>query len=1222
MPGNSGLFISYARTDGDGFAAALRARLAATAPDIPVWQDRSDIDGGLGWWRQIEDALKRVEFLVVVMTPAVLKSEITRREWRVARQAGVTVYPVRGPGFDPGGADVPRWMAKIHCYDLDVQWETFIAHLRRGASAVRSPFMAPPLTSGFVPRQDQLAALRQLLLTGPHKEPVAITTALVGAGGFGKTTLAAALCHDDDILTAYDDGVLWATLGQSPNLQGELTRLYAALTGERPSFVSIEDAAQALSEKLEHRTALIVVDDVWDPAHLRPFCRGGTGCARVVTTRQAAVALEAQRVSVDEMKAAEAVALLLARLGEQPAAIAPLRGLAQRLGAWPLLLKLAAGAMRQRIDRGDSVAGALEYVGKALDRRGITAFDPKDAAERHSAVSSTLDVGLEQLSDEDAARCTELAIFPDDVDIPVAVVAEMWHLDAFDAEEILTRLDSASLIELDLRGGTIGLHGILHAYLASRMGSRSTSAHAALLEAWGDLHALPHPYAWRWIVRHLRGARREATIAELLTTPAWLQAKLRAAGIYALLEDFDGTSGDAALDLLSKALRLSSHVLARHPDQLVAQILGRLTSPDETLRQRFNDLASARARPWLRPLVPSLSGPGGALVRTLDAPGAVVTLVLTPAGDRIFAGVTEHDAVIEWEVDSGAGGPGVTHWGGQNTDVTGSKATDAATALVALDDGRLIVGGTRGFAICDPSHPALNGALVSIVEGVSALAATADASRLVVATNKGRIEIYDARDGSLQRTIAAHRRPIGSIAISGDGRLALSGGYDKAARLWDLNSGELREQLHAYEEGVVYAVALSADGTLALTGAADGALRVWDTASGSLRATLIGHSHRVYAVAFSADGRFALTGSMDRTVKVWDLLTGELRRTLTGHADAVETVAFTPDGRHAVSGGKDLTVRVWQLDAGEARAATQRHEGWIHALALARSGSLAVTAGQDRVIRLWDSASGRVTRELKGHADAVSAVATDADGGWLVSGSHDGTVCLWSLADDAPPIVSRAGGAVSAVTLAAARSVAVVGTVDGDVLIWDLQSRRIVKRWEAHRRAISFVGTTPHARVVVTGAPDGTITVWDANRRKAFRSLIAHADGVAAGALSPDNRHILSGGADGVILVWSFPACELLSTTQAHAGRVRSLAMAADRRSIVSAGHDRKVRVWRFPDMTPLAAFVADSAVTAVAASADGRLIVAADAQGCAHFLRLEEPGTPSSTTGITTDAP
>jgi len=107
-----------------------------------------------------------------------------------------------------------------------------------------------------------------------------------------------------------------------------------------------------------------------------------------------------------------------------------------------------------------------------------------------------------------------------------------------------------------------------------------------------------------------------------------------------------------------------------------------------------------------------------------------------------------------------------------------------------------------------------------------------------------------------------------------------------------------------------------------------------------------------------------------------------------------------------------------------------------------------------------------------------------------------------------------------------------------------------------------------------------------------------------------------------VILVWSFPACELLSTTQAHAGRVRSLAMAADRRSIVSAGHDRKVRVWRFPDMTPLAAFVADSAVTAVAASADGRLIVAADAQGCAHFLRLEEPGTPSSTTGITTDAP
>ncbi len=74
--GKSGAFISYARADGEQFAAALRERMALEAPDVRVWQDRPEIEGGVGWWRQIEDALERVEFLVIVMTPGVLVKAI------------------------------------------------------------------------------------------------------------------------------------------------------------------------------------------------------------------------------------------------------------------------------------------------------------------------------------------------------------------------------------------------------------------------------------------------------------------------------------------------------------------------------------------------------------------------------------------------------------------------------------------------------------------------------------------------------------------------------------------------------------------------------------------------------------------------------------------------------------------------------------------------------------------------------------------------------------------------------------------------------------------------------------------------------------------------------------------------------------------------------------------------------------------------------------------
>ncbi|MFM7394671.1 MAG: NB-ARC domain-containing protein [Cyanobium sp.] len=184
----------------------------------------------------------------------------------------------------------------------------------------RVPFMAPDLPIGFVQREKEFDQLRSFLLDPERSDPVAITTALTGAGGFGKTTLAAALCHDDAILQTFDDGILWVTLGETPNLADALAKLYAGLTGERPFFKDAEDAATTLAEKLERKTCLIVIDDVWDPAHLRPFLPGGEGCARLITSRLVQVVatdVQAKRLLVNEMSGTEALAQAQADLIER-----------------------------------------------------------------------------------------------------------------------------------------------------------------------------------------------------------------------------------------------------------------------------------------------------------------------------------------------------------------------------------------------------------------------------------------------------------------------------------------------------------------------------------------------------------------------------------------------------------------------------------------------------------------------------------------------------------------------------------------------------------------------------------------------------------------------------------------------------------------------------------------------------------------------------------------
>ena len=83
-----GVFLSYARADGELHAAELRDRLAREASDIVIKQDRLFLEGGVGWWKQITDAIDSVEFLILVMTPAALASR--------QRAEGVALRPPAG----------------------------------------------------------------------------------------------------------------------------------------------------------------------------------------------------------------------------------------------------------------------------------------------------------------------------------------------------------------------------------------------------------------------------------------------------------------------------------------------------------------------------------------------------------------------------------------------------------------------------------------------------------------------------------------------------------------------------------------------------------------------------------------------------------------------------------------------------------------------------------------------------------------------------------------------------------------------------------------------------------------------------------------------------------------------------------------------------------------------------------------------------------------------
>jgi hypothetical protein len=405
-------------------------------------------------------------------------------------------------------------------------------HYGSQTKPISPPYLnqAPAPPTDFVPRPIEYNQLLDLLLTA-NDAPVAITAALRGAGGYGKTTLAQKLCHDPQVIKCFPEGILWVELKEEPgDLTGRLLDIVEALASYRPQYRGLDAVRPEFEQALGERRLLLVIDDVWQASHLEPFLHGGSHCTRLVTSRiDSVLPDQAARVSVDAMAAAEAVALLGA--GLRAADPATLKALAVRLGEWPLLLRLANGALRSYARSNMDSAEALAAIDAELTVLGLTAFDnPNDADNRNHAVAASLGVSLRRLDDTERRRFADLAVFPEDVDVPLAAIEKLWGVSPVATRRLCQRLgDLSLLLKVDFAARTIRIHDVVRSHLLENTADLP-ALHWRLLDAysideWSQLSP-DEPYLWNHLAYHLVQAGRTAELRELFADDRWLQARV------------------------------------------------------------------------------------------------------------------------------------------------------------------------------------------------------------------------------------------------------------------------------------------------------------------------------------------------------------------------------------------------------------------------------------------------------------------------------------------------------------------------------------------------------------------------------------------------------------------------------------------------------------------------------------------------------------------------
>lgn len=341
----------------------------------------------------------------------------------------------------------------INLEHLDQEWENRRSGKSKQQAAVvyqsssleefsefRPSFQAPPLPAHYIARPKHLQDIKASLLRGTTSAPGTLIVSVIhGLGGIGKSVLAVALAHDSEVQEQFPDGILWATLGQQPDLLALLGGWIQSLGDYAYQPTTPQAASSHLRTLLHSKKALLVVDDAWSPEHVDLFSTGGAGCQLLVTTREALIS-GAFNYYLDKMTSVESLMLLERALGrpvnqfEQQQAIQ----LAHEVGYLPLALELAAAQVADGVTWDELLAELQLEIARleVLDLPGAEDITNEAIRKRFSLLTS-LNLSLRQLSLEQLNQFAWLGVLPEEVSISQNIAAILWDSTTERAGKIL-----------------------------------------------------------------------------------------------------------------------------------------------------------------------------------------------------------------------------------------------------------------------------------------------------------------------------------------------------------------------------------------------------------------------------------------------------------------------------------------------------------------------------------------------------------------------------------------------------------------------------------------------------------------------------------------------------------------------------------------------------------------------------------------------------------------
>eukprot|EP00171_Calliarthron_tuberculosum_P007492 IDg7492t1 len=275
-----------------------------------------------------------------------------------------------------------------------------------------------------------------------------------GMGGVGKTTALRGLCHVDEMMKLYSDGIFFLEFGEDANDEMVSAMIKGCVQNSGGEAVAKEMAkAGSLSSNIEmaslwfcKKKILLVCDDLWPIGgedlgyvrHLKKLHRRTSGCVLVVSTRFASIA--------------ESVG--------NPTRFEPLEARGEK--AREILLKAACDKLRMNgvtdthMERLLDICDGLPLTLSIAGGWGEVDTELSDYPSLSHVVEASLK-HCEQWRQGMRKHFQSFCVLQKQANIPIKSLSRLWDVSFQDAKDIVEKFEEASLLRLEACGEETGI---------------------------------------------------------------------------------------------------------------------------------------------------------------------------------------------------------------------------------------------------------------------------------------------------------------------------------------------------------------------------------------------------------------------------------------------------------------------------------------------------------------------------------------------------------------------------------------------------------------------------------------------------------------------------------------------------------------------------------------------------------------------------------------------